>query len=414
MRSAFRVSILANILLATGLVFLLLSDSVVEDPLADFADASVAGLDVVGESEAEELGGTDSGLSRIAVVEDEHEYGIGLNPDAVGHLERMGISREVIAKLVLGEFHRQWDQRFIDLERRYAPRSVPDWEYVVLERERGDLEARALEGALGKERYASWDRARTMRLLNTGGVALDSDELFAAYDLQKAFEKEHRELQRSMDDGLVDRADASALQAFALEERDRQLMELLGEETFRKMRGMVDPLERLYQEFGDMEPTNSQVEEALEVENGYKDLQSELEVKVSGSLSGTSEVAQELERMALFREGRLREIFGEAAYESSEREKDPMFKTLVQYADAWELSDHEVRSVYVELDAFHDKVGRFREAAGIRQAAGQEVDWRQLEGVVEGDRQKIEARLEDLIGTDRFSRLKRNGLLKIR
>lgn len=351
-----------------------------------------------------------------AEAEDPRPQPVGaeLDPAAIAQFESMGISREVLVNVVLGEFHRRWDTRFTELEARYAPKQVPDWEYVELSRLRDAEQQRALKETLGEARYHAWDKEQTLRMLNAGGVSMTADEAERAYQLQKDFDEQRKELQMAMEDGLADMADVGLLQEQAQETLDRQLEKLLGERRFKEMRGIADPIADVYRAFGDLDPTPGQAEAVVVAEDDYRAREAALARRLNETARDAATVAAELKAMSDAREESLRRIFGAEAYENMKRQSDPTYKKLTQFAEAWELRDHEVQSVYATLRAFHDQAERTRAAATMSEAAGQPVDWRAINAAIEQARQQTEVGLQNLIGGERLWRLKENEMLTMR
>jgi len=107
----------------------------------------------------------------------------------------------------------------------------------------------------------------------------------------------------------------------------------------------------------------------------------------------------------------MRKIFGADAYAKIKQQNDPTYKTLKQYADAWDLKDGQIDSVYQTVHTFQDEVDRTRAAAELSQSAGEPVNWRQINSTIEQSRQQTEAGLKNLIGPDRLRRLEQNGVL---
>src|SRR5204863_7489667 len=113
-------------------------------------------------------------------------------------------------------------------------------------------------------------------------------------------------------------------------------------------------------------------------------------------------------------EEKLAQIFGREVYEQQKRQNDPTYKTLQQYADAWELRGDELQSVYQNLRVFQDQAEQARSFAEFREAAGQRVNWHEIDAAIEQARQQTESGLQTLIGSERLRRLKQNGMLAAR
>ena len=326
-------------------------------------------------------------------------------------LEQIGISRSVLVSAMLEDFHRRWDKRGDELERRYAPKQVPEREYIELARQREVERERTIKAFLGEEGYLAWDKERALHLVNSAGLPISRAEADQAYRLQKDFDEKHAELQMAMEDGVADKADASALQRQAQETLERELEKLFGKERLAQMRGQTDASAEVYRRFGDLNPTPIQAAAVLRAEEDYRSREAELAQRAKQKGADPAQLQAELKALANAREEDLRRIFGTSAYDSARRENDPSYKTLKQYAAAWNLHAHEADSVYRAVSAFHEEAERRRLIAQMQEAAGEPVNWADVNGRIEKTRTETEAALAALIGTDRLRRLKQNDLL---
>jgi len=394
MSATLRISVGANVVLAGIVVVLLWRDR----PAAPPAIAPIAPPTTTVRAEA---------LQSRSVPD-------GLAPAAFAQLERMGISREGIVSALLEDFHRRWDQRLADLEKKHAPQPAPERDHLELARLRDAEKIRVLKEALGEEGYVAWDKDRTLRLLNGAGVPLSAAEAERAYRLHKEFDRKHRELQMAMEDGVADMADGSKLQAQAQEALDRELEKLLGRQRLDAMRGLGDPRAEVQGKYGDLNPTADQVNAVLLAEANHRARETALAQRLKENPGDAASVVTELKAMHEAREENLRRVFGAAAYDTSKRLNDPRYKTLQHYAAAWGLEERDVQSVYESLRAWHEQVDRTRGAAALSEAAGRRVNGPELDAAIDQARQQTEAGLQNLIGGERLRRLQQNGLLTSR
>lgn len=399
MSAALRASLAANLLLAV-LVAVLLGRSPAEarrsaaDPLPG-AGASSLALSVADEPDPSAAGSPAAKL----------------RPEALLDLERLGIPRSAVVAALLDTFHRRWDLRFTELQRAYAPRQVPEREWIELGRLRAADQVRELKETLGEEGYVQWDRERTLQAVNPAGAPMTPAEAERAYRLRKDFEEKHAELQMAMEDGVADRADAAALQARAQEALDRELETLLGKERYEQMRGFTSPVAEVQRIYGDLNPSLAQAEAVVRAEDQSRRRETELAGRVKEGRADPAALAAELKVIQETREQELRRVFGADAYETMKRQTDPTYRTLQQYAGAWGLGPHELPRVYSVLRDFHADAERMRLAAGMRQTAGQPVDWREVDAAIDAARRQTEAGLTAVLGGERLHRLKQNELL---
>jgi hypothetical protein len=345
--------------------------------------------------------------------------GIKLTPAAIAQLEQLGISRGTLINVLLEDLNRGSATRLLALQKQYAPRLVPDREMRELARESAAEQTRALKAAFGEEGYRAWDKEQTLRNLNRARLPGDDLPMTAAeaeqaYRLQKEFDEKNQDLQLAMEDGVADKADAGTLQAQAQQTLDRELEKLLGQQRFAELRGNTDPATEVYRTFGDMNPTPEQARAVLLAEEDYRAGEVALAKRLAETSGNAATITAELKALNDAQDENLRQLFGAEAYDSVKQHNDPTYKTLQQYADAWELKAPEVQSVYQTLHTFDDQANRMLRAAEMSEAAGQRVNWREINSAIEQARQRTEAGLQNLIGENRVSRLKENGLLNKR
>ena len=338
------------------------------------------------------------------------------NLAALASLEQLGISREILVNALLENFNRRASLKVVALQKKYAPKAVPDREYRDLSRQSDVERMRELKEALGEEGYQAWDKEQTLRELNRARPPGDEspmspEEAEQAYRLQKEFDQNTKELQLAMEDGLADKADVGTLQARAQETLDRALEKLLGPKRFNEIRGNTEPATEVYRTFGDLNPTPEQAKAVLQAEGDYRVREATLTKRLNENSTDAVNVAAELKAMADAREQTYRQLFGAEAYDRFKVEHDPTYQTLKQYADAWNLNGDEVQQVYHSVNAFQQQAEHLRAAAALNLESGQKVDWKVVNAGIEQARQQTERGLQSTIGPERLRRLKQNGLL---
>ncbi|HYD84651.1 MAG TPA: hypothetical protein VEA63_11375 [Opitutus sp.] len=399
MSSALRISIGLNLVLA-GVVVLLLWRDRLAAPAAVAPPPAFARAEVVNASPRVEARKLQPGSA-----------GGGFSPAAVAQLEQMGLSRRVVGSALLEEFNRRWDERLIDLERRHAPKRMAQRDYIEFARIRELEQIRELKEAFGEEGYRVWDKERTLRQLNSTGLPLTAEEAEQAYRLQKDFDEKHKELQMAMEDGVADPADGATLQAQAQEALNRDLEQLFGKQRLDEMRGLTNPSAEVSWRYGDLSPTQEQTNAVLRTDGDYREGEAALVRRLNDHPATAANVAAELKALNDAREENLRGIFGAAAYEQSKRRNDPTYQTLQQYAGAWAIAETKIQPVYDAVRILREQTDLTRAAAAMREAAGQPVNWREINAVIEQTRQQTETTLQTLVGDETLRRLKQNGLL---
>ena len=340
-----------------------------------------------------------------------------INQAAVVQLEQLGIPRETLVNALLESFNRRSTQRVVALQKKYAPKLVPEREMIELARQCDIDQTHELKEALGEEGYRAWDKEQTLHALNRARVPGDelpmtADEAEQAYRLQKDFDQKAKELQMAMEDGVADKADAGTLQAQAQQALDRDLEKLLGKERFSELRSNTPPTTEVYRTFGDLNPSPDQAHAVVQAESDYRARQAALTKRLTENPAEATNVMAELQALADVREQTYRQLFGSDAYDNFKLTHDATYQTLKQYADAWNLNADEVKQVYQSVNTFQQQADRMRAAASLRQDAGQPVDWKAVNASIEQAQQQTEAVLQSTIGQDRLRRLKQNGLLE--
>lgn len=404
MASAFRISAAANIILMGVVVMLLWRDQ----PSASTTTAPLA----------QPSSGQAKRPKRDAMVKPVQlkPAGSTLTPAAVAQLEQSGISRDILVNVLIEDLNRRSTKRILDLQKKYAPKLVPDQVMRELSRQNDVEQIRELKAAFGENGYLAWDKEQTLRQLNRARVPGDelpmsAEEAEQAYRLQKDFDERSRELQIMMEDGTADKADVGTLQARAQQALDRQLEKLLGPERFAALRSNIDPTTEAYRTYGDLNPTPDQAKAVVLTEQDYRAREATLARQLNEDPADAAKVTAALTALRDAREEELRQIFGAEAYDTMKRQSDPTYQALQHYAGAWNLNDSEVQQVYDRVHAFQEQADRLRSAGQLSEQAGQTVDWKAVNALIDQARQQTEIGLQNTIGPDRLSRLRQNGLL---
>ena len=334
-----------------------------------------------------------------------------LTPELVTRLEHAGLSRAIVAQALLADFNHRWDQHVLDVEKRYAPRAVPEREYIELGRAREAALVRELKTALGEEGYRAWHQTETLRVVNGAGLPLAADEAAQACRLQNEFDETHRELQRAMEDGVADMADAVALQMRAREALDAGLEALFGKARLDAMRGYTDPVAQVYRTFGDLSPTPDQARDVLSSDAAHVAREQALAARLRQEPADLPAILANLQANDAQRDAELGRIFGPDAYAATRRRNDPVYQTIRRYAEAWALAAPQIEPVYAAVAAFQRRREQTLAAAALGEAAGHPMAWREINAALAQERQKTEDTLRPLLGDERLHRLAQNGLL---
>ena len=402
MAFALRLSLIANIALV-GVVGVLLSRT---SPGPEKGGAASA----VANPSSGQGGSVETSQNRSQASERK------LNPSTVAKLEELGISREAVTNMVLEDFNLRSTRELAQLQKKYAPRPVPDREMVEFSRRCEVDRIRELKEKLGQDGYRAWDKGEKLRELNKARppgneMELSPSESEQAYALQKDYDEKVQGLQEAMEDGVADRADAGTLEAQAEQALDAGLEKLLGKQRLDELRGNIDPTAAALREYAALDPTQDQASAAAQAEAAYREKQDALTQRLNQNPADSANITAEIKALNDGETEKLRQIFGATAYDEMKLQSDPTYQTLTHYAEAWNLQDSEVQSTYQAIHDFQTTADNIRSAAEMSQAAGQTVNWRQVNSQIEKVQQQTEANLQSLLGGERLRRLKQNGVL---
>jgi hypothetical protein len=403
MSFAFRLSISANIVLVGVVLGQLWRDR----PNAASSGTPTVQVRAYTHSEAVKTSASSEQLQ-------PRSGGPPLTMGAVAELQRLGFSREAIVDGLINDHTFRYDKRVRALEKKYAPKPVPPQELREMFWQADAERTRELKEALGDEGYQAWDKDNTLRLLNMGGVRLDPQEAEKAYRVQKEFDEKNKALQMAKDEGLADEADTNALYEQARQKLDQELESMLGKERVAAMRGAPDPVADVSRRFEYLNPTPEQAKAVLSAEADIHAREAALVQRLKETPGSAANLALEVKAVADARAESLRRVFGAENYAAMKRQNDSTYQKLTQYAAAWDLNDTQIQPVYETLSAFHDQADRTRMAAEMRAAAGQPVNWREINAGIDQARQQTEAGLAAMIGGERVRRIEKNGLLHVR
>ncbi len=337
-----------------------------------------------------------------------------LTPAGVAELERLGISRDAIADALIDDCTFRYDKRMRALEKNYAPKPVPRREKLAMQREAEAERIVELKAAFGEERFLAWDKATRLGRLNMGGLPLAPQESEQAYHVQKNFDDKARALQIAMEDGTLDPTDFNTSYNQLRHEYDQQLENLFGRDRLAEIQGASNPMAEVSRRYTELNPTPEQAKAVLQAEGDLHAREAELVQQLKDNPDQIANLATQVKALTDAKDDRLRQIFGADAYNATKRQNDSIYQKLQQYAGAWDLADPQIGPVYDALAGFHDQADLTRMTAEMNEAAGQTVDWHQINAGIEQSRQQLEVALANLIGGERVRRLRQNGLLDVR
>jgi hypothetical protein len=340
--------------------------------------------------------------------------GPSLTIEAVAELRKLGVSRDAIVEGLINDHTYRYDQRVRALKKKYAPKPVPPGELREMSWQMESEKTRELKEALGDAEYTAWDKDTTLAQLNMGGVRLDSQEAEKAYRLQKEFDEKNKALRMAKDEGVADEADTQALYNQAQQKLDQELETLLGKDRVAAMRGAPDPIADVTRRFDYLHPTTDQAKAVLSAEADIHSHEAALVQQLKENPSAAVNLTAQLKAENDAREESLRRVFGADNYAALKQQNDSTYQKLTQYAEAWDLKDAQIQPLYATLSAFHDEADRTRTVAEMKAAAGQPVNWHEINAGIDQARQQVEAGLAATIGGERVRRLEKNGLLDVR
>lgn len=327
-------------------------------------------------------------------------------------LRTVGAPPDVLARLVIADFERRQERRQAELQRRFERGELDARAVALAAGDFSEEQERELKRALGEEGWRAWERGTLRAELAVHDVAVSGAELDAMYEARRRLGLHRRELERKHAAGRID--DEALSEGLSQAESDCQfrMAEVLGPERDAARLAQPDPaVAELRRQFGafavEPEQWNALVAIQREAAQRHAALDREAEQ------APRSETDYELQQLAVdaARDQAFIRILGTERFASQQKLADARYQTLQQFAPAWSLTPGEIEQIYAALRQQEDESRLGRARALHAEQRGASVDWIALEREREGAQQATDRALEQMLGAERFARLKRHSVL---
>jgi len=326
-------------------------------------------------------------------------------------LRAAGVPEDVIASLVASDFQNRWEKKMSDVWRRYEAGELNDDERAALEAQHDEQEEKDLRTALGDEGFERWDKTRTLADLDCAGVVLSSSEADALYRLRKDLARKDHDLEEARRDGKIDPADFTAQQSAAQEEYEKQFQVLLGEDRYAAMQSPDEKDGALRRSLKQLGVNDAQAQGMGDIESDWNSQRLALDREAQqGQIQGTDYETQ-ITAINAARDLACQQLLGTNGLNRLQELQDTRYQTLKRYAGDWQLSDDDVENVYRLMESCQKAVDDYQQQAHAEEDRGQSVDWTKVRENIRQFSSQTDQALNDYLGSDRFVRLKRNGVL---
>lgn len=331
--------------------------------------------------------------------------------DFVRRLRAAGASETMIADFVAAQFDRQWEDQTRDLSRRIRRGEVDPRQRSILYSQWQDSRETAMKTALGDAAFTQWDKQRVLAQFDVAQLSLTPDEQDALYKLQKDRQDHERDLSLANQLGEIDRYDFQDQRTAQQKDYDQQLEQLLG--TARGLQIKQDNdwnLGRVRWDLRNLNLTDSQLTALYNALQQSNDKQQEFQRLQQ---SGTPVDGAKWQELQAAKDQAVQSAIGEQGLAEYKMTQDNRYRQMQQFSTAWQLSDNDISHVYQVLKDNAQAAKDFRQQAQADAAAGQKVDWNQVNQGVESLKTQTEADLHGYLGDDRFTKLKRAGIIQL-
>jgi hypothetical protein len=328
----------------------------------------------------------------------------------VDQLRAAGVPNNVLGRVALSDLDEGWDKRFVELGKS-GKADAHSMAALQLQREKD--EDAAMRAALGAEGYKQWDQERQLREANIGNIQLTDAETSAIYDLKKKLQQRRWDLDQARLNGEMDDATVSDEEAKAYAEFNQQTKALLGDERYAESQELDagTAANNLRQDLAKANPTDSQFQDLLKAQQQFNDSRAALDKKFQDDPSSPDYAAQ-LQALNDSRDQEYQRVLGTNAFATLQKEQDPGYSKMKQYANAWNLGDNQIDYVYGSIQYYEKSVQDYQAQARALEAQGQSVDWNAVNQNLQQFNQQTLQALQTYLGPDRFNQMQRNGVFQ--
>ena len=332
-------------------------------------------------------------------------------PRWLAQLRTAGVSRHVLAGLVVADFDRRWDERHVELQRQYEAGEIDAEDVSRDHAERERAKEAELRLALGDEGFRRWDKENVLRDFSLSRIALSIAEGDELYDLRKKSQEQRAHLEQANRRGEIDDADLSErLTAVETTYHDR-LKALIGQERYETLQGANEDLTAdLRRQTRDLQIEPAQLTALADLQRARDEMQSQLAQLESAPAGGTGFEARR-EAIDAARDREFERVLGPAAFAEFEKQNDRRYRLMKHYAAAWQLTEPEIAQLYGTIQSYEKTVRHTRQQALLAEQQGRPTDWATVQRGIDYYTQQTEQNLRSALGPERYELLKRNDAI---
>ncbi len=327
----------------------------------------------------------------------------------IDQLRAMGVPNDVLARVVLADLDKGWNQRGAELAVKFH--GDPDkMAALQLEIDRNkDTEMRA---ALGEEGFRQWDQGNMLREVNQGKIQLTAAETDQAYDLWKKVQQRQLDLEQARAEGTMDPADINDASDKSTSDFSQQMKALLGDERYAESQQVDDVSTALTRDLASVNPSDSQFQELLKAQQQWNDQRAALDQQFQTN-QASADYAAQIQTMNDSRDQAYRQVLGTNAFTALQKEQDPGYNQMKKYETLWGLDDNKIDSVYGAMKYYQKSVEDYQAQVSALQANGQNVDWDAANKNVQKFADQTQQSLQNYLGQDVFNKMLGNGVFQL-
>jgi hypothetical protein len=339
---------------------------------------------------------------------------IEFSPQFVGLLKMLqeaGMSERSLVNFVTAEFGDQWWAAQQSIQRKFRRGEITPAEQQRFFIELEEARNAAIKSLLGEPALAQWRRDNLMRWAQTAGLNLTPQQADAVGEAYKQFGTgghRARELSAAMQSGEIDQFDFQEQQTAMQKQFEEKLTALLGAQGYADLkRGSDWQYGNTRRQLKDLSLTDAQFDEFYDTMQRLAQKQQELQRESRGDRP--KDFSQQFAALQQEQEKEAQRLLGAQGYEQLQKLQDHRYQQLTQFAPAWQLTKADIEHVYDAVQQAGKELEEYRKQA--RSTPGQPVDWKEINLGIEDYKRQAEDDLRRYLGEERFTKLKRAGLL---
>lgn len=323
----------------------------------------------------------------------------------IDELRKKGVPGEMLALVARVDFEMQWDDRF------KSCRGDPE-KLAAVQLEMNMSKDAALQAALGEATFKQWDQKCMLWEAMSTKVEVSHDEAEAIYALKKKLQQAQYTVEQARLKGAMDEATINEAYDRSYSEYFSQLKTILGDERYAKSQQLDKEfvLGNLRHELSKINPSEAQVQQLFNIEQGWKQAVAELDHQFQNDPTAIDYRAR-TKALAEAREIECQRVLGSEAYDNLRKQQDPTYAEMKKYQQLWGLDDTKVDNVYSALRQYKTATLEYESQLKALAAQGQPVDGAKANAYLHDLANHTQVALQEYLGPASYNRLLRNRVL---